>query len=137
MKTKSQQRSDQVFLRVSNYVSQADNEPFLRKYKGLCKRSGGMLRKMGLMQFVVYLQAKGQRPSEVQHRALLDHLRQSMTSLELTGSNNADQWIASIRGMPLPAYMRTTREVLQLLYWHKQIADVLIEGNADIHGEGD
>lgn len=136
MKSKSQNLSDQVFKRVEHYLSDvpADKQ---RKYKGLCKRSGGMLRTMGLMQFLVYLEAKGQRDAEVQHNDLLEHLRESMEKLSQTQAQNTQQWIRAVRQMPLPSYMRSTREVLQLLYWHKQIADVMIQGNADFHGEDD
>jgi CRISPR type III-B/RAMP module-associated protein Cmr5 len=135
--TKSQKYSQIVFLHVDTYRSNTTEREVQRKYKGLCKRAGGLLRTMGLMQFVAYLMAKGTHNNEAHHLMLLGQLRDSLHQAGIAPRTNHDEafrdWIANRNNVP--EYMRVTREVLAFLYWHKQFADILIEGNADDNGE--
>ena len=91
---------------------------------------------MGLIQFLTYLQAKGQKETEIHHKDLLKHLHVECCNLVAgVQANQVEAFLGHVRGYDLPKYMQVTREVLLLLRWHKQISDVLIEGTADDHGE--
>ena len=134
MKTKSQKYSDIVFNRVSDYVNNStDDSSRKRKYKGLCKRAGGVMRTVGLIQFITFLLAKTQ--NEPQHGMLLNHLRYELVTLDIvTNANDVNSLVQRVRMQSLPNYMRTTTEVLRLLQWHKRISDILIEGTVDENG---
>ena len=132
--SKSQRYSASVFTTIQQYVTNpAYEQQRKEKYKILCKRSGGLLRTMGLIQFLTYLQAKGQK--EFNHKDLLDHLRSECCTL-VAGVKGQDeeQFLKNVRNYDLPIYMQVTREVLLLLRWHKQISDVLIKEPVDVHG---
>jgi len=136
--TKSQIFSKHAFDRVQSRVQQATDEKGgyrLRKYKSLCKRSGGALRVMGLMQFLTFLEARGQR--EPQHHDLLDDLRTSCQYLGLPTGGDRAAYLATVRGLELPRYMHLTREVLRLLDWHKRLSDIMIEGTVDDNSAGE
>ena len=132
--SKSQRFSTQVFDRVKARVQELGSQDERnRKYKALCRRSGGTLRVMGLIQFLTFLEAKGQR--EPQHRDLLDDLRTSCKFLGLpTAAENAD-FVNKVRKLHLPRYMHMTREVLRLLDWHKRLSEIMIEGHVDDYSE--
>ena len=135
MQSKSQQYSDAVFRGVAAYVNQTDNQT-KKKYKSLCKRAGGVLRTVGLIQFLTFLKAKSMG-SEIHHGTLLEHLQQELNEFGIVNSNNTDAnaMLTAIREQSLPNYMHTTKEVLKFLQWHKRMADILIEGTADESGE--
>ncbi|MBI5591684.1 MAG: type III-B CRISPR module-associated protein Cmr5 [Deltaproteobacteria bacterium] len=132
MQSKSQRFSDVVFTRVQQIAQSqqqgGENDRRARKYKSLCKRSGGVLRNSGLMQYLAFLKARGQRPSEYHHQILYLHLQDEIRVLGMIGGN-VDLFDYS-RQTGLPVYMRLTREVLLLLQWHKRLADTLIQGDA-------
>ncbi len=133
-KTKNQCFSQAVFERVTQQVNALGQGTLrLRKYKGLCKRSGGMLRTMGLIQYLTFMRARGQRQTEIQYLDLLEDLRVESRTLNLVSGNidNQEHFLANIRSLELPKYMYLTREVLRLLDWHKRLADVLIQGAVD------
>ena len=134
--TKSQVFSQHVFDRIQGRITDHGGdvrcEP-LRKYKSLCKRAGGSLRVMGLIQFLTFLEARGQR--EAQHHALLEDLRVSCGFLGLPTAGDSRGYLNAVRQLKLPQYMRLTREVLRLLDWHKRLADIMIEGTVDDYSE--
>lgn len=134
MQTRSQKYSDKVFALVSGLVGERGDKDEVKRYKSLCKRAGSMLRTVGLIQFLTYLKAKSGASKNEHYRILLDHLRDSVNGLNLLQCGDSQRMLALVRGQNLPDYMRLTREVLQLLQWHKRIADILIEG---IVPEGD
>ena len=131
-KSRSQRCSDIVFRQVNELVEKNKDNTLLPKYKALCKRSGSLLRTVGLIQFLVFCQAKGM--GEKHYAWLLEHLRLELAKSMGLKCSDEKGFLEQIRQQALPQYMRTTREVLWLLQWHKRIATVLIEGNAD---EGD
>ena len=134
--TKSQRFSKHVFDRVQHRIAEfSDEGTRLRKYKSLCKRAGGNLRVMGLTQFLTFLAARGQRASEVHHHDLLEDLRLSCGYLGLPTAGDRLKYLATVRELQLPQYMRLTREVLRLLEWHKRLSDIMIEGTVDEHAE--
>jgi len=136
--TRSQKYSQAVFELVRDLVNAPEkkqlNNQGVRRYKALCKRSGSMLRTVGLIQFLIYLKAKAMKNGEEHHRALLEHVQSALGSLKILESKDTDIMIDKIRKHNLPEYMRLTREVLHLLQWHKRISDILIQGTA---AEGD
>jgi len=132
--TRSQKYSQAVFALVEALVNRQGNDQGVRRYKALCKRSGSMLRTVGLIQFLTYLKAKSMKNGEEHHLRLLEHLQSALGSLKILGSKSPDEMIDQIRQKNLPEYMRLTREVLHLLQWHKRISDILITGTA---AEGD
>ena len=134
MQSKSQLYSEAVFNRVSAYANNREtDQQTKKKYKSLCKRSGGLLRTVGLIQFLTFLQAKS--GNEVQHGTLLEHLHQELAQFDVVGGGSLNAFLANIRGLSLPCYMRATKETLRFLQWHKRIADILIEGTADESGD--
>ena len=112
----SQKYSNEVFSTVQKRVQEGRDVNVLRQYKGLCKRSGGILRTVGLIQYLVFLQAKS---------AQWPHYEMLLNDL----LKNCGFTIEQVRTMSLGEYMQATRRVLLLLQWHKRIADILIQGN--------
>ena len=133
MQTKSQLFSDAVFRRISAYINIETDDKAKKKYKSLCKRAGGLLRTVGLIQFLTFLNAKAMG-KEIQHEILLQHLQQELHHFKIVKSNNISQMLTKIREQSLPNYMHTTKETLKFLQWHKRIADILIEGTVDDSG---
>ena len=125
--TRNQRYSDLVFARVQEVGEQGDTA---KRYKSLCKRAGGILRTVGLIQFLAFITAKAEH-GELHYLILTDHLREEMNALHLTGGNDARSLLSVVQSMNLPAYMQTTRAALQLLQWHKRIAEIMIHGDAD------
>lgn len=125
--TRNQRYSDLVFARVQGVGEHGDMP---KRYKSLCKRAGGILRTVGLIQFLAFITAKAER-GELHYQMLTEHLREELNALHLTGGNDARTLLAVVQTMDLPAYMQTTRAALQLLQWHKRIAEIMIHGDAD------
>ena len=132
MQSRSQRFSDMVFRRVFEIADEqtqgGEFDKKAKKYKSLCKRSGGMLRNSGLMQFIAFLKARGQRDSQRHHIILYDHLAEELQESGIMGNN--DNLFRFCYTISLPMYIRLTREVLLLLQWHKRLADTLIQGDA-------
>jgi len=133
MKSKSQIYSEIVFTKVQDYVAGHTDEKSVKKYKSLNKRAGGVLRTVGLIQFLTFLKAKAPNrdSKEIHHHFLLEHLREELSELEIVRTQDTSELLNNIRGQELPEYMRTTSETLRLLQWHKRISDILISGTAE------
>jgi CRISPR type III-B/RAMP module-associated protein Cmr5 len=131
MQSKSQEYSQKVFEDIEQLVKDKD-ENALKRYKSLVKRSGGILRSVGLIQYLTFLAAKAAKTSEIHHEFLLNHLSDELNSLEiLPAATNRDEFIKTVQGQELPQYMRLTQEVLKLLQWHRRISEILISGTAN------
>jgi len=125
--SKSQEYSNLVFTQV-NELLQSDQTPeSIKRYRSLCKRSGGLLRTVGLIQFLTFLAAKASKESEVHHQYLLDHLVTELKQLNILQAKDSEDLLTQVRIQNLPHYMHTTTQVLKLLQWHKRIADILIK----------
>lgn len=129
MHTRSQRYSDKVFNSIQNYIDGEIVDLQKRKYKSLCKRAGGVLRTVGLIQFLTFLAARNSK--EVQHGILLKHIRQELNKLGIISDDDEPKFLKTVRQATLARYMKLTTDVLTLLQWHKRICDVLIEGTAD------
>lgn len=135
---RSQRYSALVFDNVETVAKRQQNnkkDKVPSRYKGLCKRAGGILRTVGLIQFMAFIEAKGAR--ETHYEILGEHLSREFRDTGLIANETPRQFLESIRRMNLPTYMNTTRAALQLLQWHKRIAEILIEGTADDQSEED
>lgn len=120
----SQKYSNIVFPRIQKNLNKAPND-VLKQYKSLCKRSGGILRTVGLIQYLAFIMAKSK---DKHYEMLLNDLTDEWK--ELSGNNaiaNANDFLDNVRAMMLSDYMQCTRRVLMLLQWHKRIADILIK----------
>lgn len=126
--TNSQKCSKAVFDAVQQFIdkNKSKETELLLPYRSLCKSAGGMLRTVGLSQFLVYLRAKGVESKEFQE--LLNQL--SAEFYEVFESRKAPEdpgkFIQDVQEQELPQYMFCTRRILILLQWHKRIASVLI-----------
>lgn len=129
MRTRSQRYSDTVFNSIQTFVNQEQDILLQRKYKSLCKRAGGVLRTVGMIQFLTFLAAR--KPKEIQHGILLEHIRMELSTLGILSVNAEQDLLRLVRQATLAKYMQLTTDVLTLLQWHKRICDVLIEGTAD------
>ncbi|MGK5093672.1 type III-B CRISPR module-associated protein Cmr5 [Deltaproteobacteria bacterium TL4] len=134
MQTKNQKYSDLVFKKIEQLKMEKGEDKPVKRYKSLCKRAGGVMRTVGLIQFLTFLAAKATKPREVHHQYLLDHLTQELHAMRLVTATDSRTLLEMVRRQNLPEYMQTTKEVLRFLQWHKRIADILIEGTAE---EGD
>lgn len=127
LQSRSQIYSDQVFTQITEFINNDSDQDVRKRYKSLCKRSGGLLRTVGLIQFLVFLSAKATKGSEVHHQHLLDQLVNELKALKvLPAIQNSNDLTETVRKQNLPEYMYTTKQVLLLLQWHKRLADVLI-----------
>jgi len=123
---RSQRYSDLVFKNVTAMSDAKSDTP--KRYKSLCKRAGGIFRTVGLIQFMAFIEAKSAK--EDHYKFLADHLRRELKDLNLVPDYAPAKCMETIRGMQLPAYMHISRSVLQLLQWHKRIAEIMIEGDS-------
>ena len=136
-KSKSQKYSQKVFENISKLVEEQSDENGkqkkpLARYKSLSKRSGGLLRTVGLIQFLTFLAAKATKPSEIHHDFLLKHLSYELNELKILVNKDWTQLIEKVQKQELPQYMRLSQEVLKLLQWHRRISEILIIiGTAD------
>ncbi|QTA80250.1 Putative CRISPR type III-B/RAMP module RAMP protein Cmr5 [Desulfonema limicola] len=132
MQSKSQLYSDLVFINVQDLVQSLENDDKrLKKYKSLCKRSGGVFRTVGLIQFLTFLAAKATKDTEKHHEDLLSHLRLELHTCNIVNSENIVSFLAAIRQQEFAEYMRTSAETLKFLQWHKRISDILIIGTVE------
>lgn len=130
--TTSQKYSNIVFSRIQANVNATTDGDVLRRYKSLCKRSGGILRTVGLVQYLAFVMAKSKEDKGDHYKMLLNDLAEEWKSL--SGNNmiaNANVFLDNVRAMMLSDYMQCTRRMLLLLQWHKRISDILIEGEDD------
>jgi CRISPR type III-B/RAMP module-associated protein Cmr5 len=126
MQSKSQVYSNIVFPQIQSLINQHQADESIKRYKSLCKRSGGLLRSVGLIQWLSFLAAKAAR-GEVHHQYLLDNLVTELTAINKTIKvKTSEELLLTVRKQNLPEYMYTTTQVLKLLQWHKRIADILI-----------
>ena len=129
MRSKSQIYADIVFQQVRDLVAESPSEEHQKlagKYRSLCKRSGGVMRTVGLIQFLTFLAAKAQKDREKHHEYLLHHLQASLNETGVVLSADPKALLRIVREQALPEYLRTTTEVLKLLQWHRRMAEVLI-----------
>ena len=131
MKCKSQIYSELVFKHIQGLVAEQSDDKMIRRYKSLCKRSGGVMRTVGLIQFLTFLAAKATKESEIHHEHLLNHLRLSLDEIGLIRTQNNSDFLSAVRQQSLAEYMRTTNEILKFLQWHRRIAEILIAGTAE------
>ena len=127
--TTSQKYSQIVFARIQKNIESNRDTKVLRQYKGLCKRSGGVLRTVGLVQYIAFLKAKSGKYAH--YKMLLADL-----TTESGNGDNTDAFMQKVYKMSLSDYMQLTRLVLLLLQWHKRVSDILIEGTCE-SGEDD
>ena len=128
MHINSQKHSDIVFNSIGALVeAQGDDSLPARRYKSLAKRAGGILRTVGLVQFLSFLAAKA---GESHYRSLLDHLTRELDAIDAVPATTPVTLLSKVRQMDLPDYMRTTSLALQLLQWHGRISDIMITGTA-------
>jgi CRISPR type III-B/RAMP module-associated protein Cmr5 len=125
MQSKSQVYSNIVFPQIQSLINQHQPDESIKRYKSLCKRSGGLLRSVGLIQWLSFLAAKAAR-GEVHHQYLLDNLASELTAIKVLKVKDSNELLLTVRKQNLPEYMYTTTQVLKLLQWHKRIADILI-----------
>ena len=126
IQSKSQKFADKVFPNVQD-ASQQDNAA---KYKTLCKKSGSLVRNSGLIQTLAFFQAKSQRKGEEHHKKFYEHLQQELADLKILPPKTTDLF-DYVRKCSVPEYMYLTREILQLLNWHKRLAETLISMEDD------
>lgn len=132
----SQKYSNIVFSRIQKNLNKGSNDE-LKQYKSLCKRSGGILRTVGLIQYLAFIMAKSKDKKGQHYEMLLNDLTAEWK--ELSGNNaiaSANDFLDNVRAMMLSDYMQCTRRVLMLLQWHKRVSDILIKGNCE-SGEDD
>ena len=132
MKTRSQLFSEAVFGNVHEI---ATGDPAnARKYRGLCRSAGSLVRNTGLLPALAFFAARGSR--EPQHHDLLRHLEHELNVLDLVTPplpaadypGGVFPLVSWLRGCDLSDYLRVSRDVLRLLTWHKRLAETLIVG---------
>ena len=132
IRTRSQHHAEMVLQRVQDFVKNTQDSNQQKKYKGLCKRAGSLVRNAGLMQTVAFFEARGRRETEPQYHVLLKHLQEELAEVleqNWSATGQAEHpLVGFVKESDLSTYMRLTRETLQLLNWHKCYVDVLIEG---------
>lgn len=107
-----------------------------KKYKGLCRSAGSLVRNTGLLPALAFFAARGSK--ERQHHDLLEHLENELNALDLitpplraadyrNGVFPLVSWLQNEK-CGLADYLRVSRDVLRLLTWHKRLAETLIEG---------
>jgi CRISPR type III-B/RAMP module-associated protein Cmr5 len=132
MKSKSQAYSQAVFENIQKLIKEEpeDSKP-VKQYKSLTKRAGGLLRSVGLIQFLTFLAAKATKPKEVHHGFLLNHLAHELEALKILAVKTPERLISQVQQQELPQYMRITQEVLKLIQWHRRISEILISGTVE------
>ncbi len=118
---KSQQYSTYVFDQIST-IDRLDSAEAV-SYRSLCKGAGGLFRTVGLVQFMTYIKAKGDKQKH--YTLLFEHLCTELCKIDLFDPESQDL-LTEIRSMDLQRYMHTSRVVLGLLEWHKRLSEIMV-----------
>ena len=90
------------------------------EYKSFCEGFPTLLRSAGLLQTLLFLEAKKAHP----HGTLLKQLKSHFAELGLA-QPNADL-ATTVAGLGTAEYMTWTRMADKIAYWHKRFAQALL-----------
>ena len=91
------------------------------EYRAFCLGFPILLRTAGLLQSLMFLDAKKDHP----HGTLLKHLKKQFHTLGLTDNDTADL-TTKVAGLGTAEYMTWTRMADKIAYWHKRFAQALL-----------
>ncbi len=89
-------------------------------YKSFCEGFPTLLRNAGLLQTLLFLEAKRDHP----HGTLLNQLKQHFTALGLAKENA--NLATTVANLGTAEYMAWTRMADKIAYWHKRFAQALL-----------
>lgn len=94
------------------------------EYLSFCEGFPALLRNAGLLQSVLFLEAKGKHP----HSTLLVHLQEQFIELGLLPKGSKiEQFAAYVAKLPAGEYMTWTRMADLVAYWQKRFAQALLK----------
>jgi CRISPR-associated protein Cmr5 len=114
--TRDQRMAAEVYKLVlaHKFVEKSDES---NQYGGMASKLPILIRTAGLAQALAYVEARGKGGQ----KALLEDLRTQLKwRTDIAPS-------AHVSSMPLPQYMRQTREALAALLWFKRYAQSLLD----------
>ena len=91
------------------------------EYKSFCEGFPILLRTAGLLQTLLFLDAKKDHP----HGALLKHLKRQFHTLGLIDKLDVDL-ATKVAALGTAEYMAWTRMADKIAYWHKRFAQALL-----------
>lgn len=90
------------------------------EYKAFCEGFPTLLRSAGLLQTLLFLEAKKAHP----HGTLLKHLKEQFQSLGMAGSGS--DLSITVAGLGTAEYMTWTRMADKIAYWNKRFCQALL-----------
>lgn len=126
MPNRDQKRAQDSFQSIGQ-VHDTKQEPFHKKYGGLCLKFPAMIQQNGLCQAVAFLEAKGADDNAAsdsnEHKLYLRDLARIVLCREnAAGSDLAGE----ARTATLNSYQRLTRETLHCAVWMKRYAEAVL-----------
>lgn len=112
MRTRSQEWAQEAYQRVEAAASKGGGE-----YKDMALRFPVLVHQAGLAQALAFVHSRGKE----EHRRFADDLAQVL------GYRGLEDLAKAAREAELLAYLRLTREVLQVAEWFKRFAQALIQ----------
>lgn len=112
MRTRSQEWAQKAYEKVEAAAGRGGEE-----YKDMALRLPILVRQAGLAQALAFVHSRGKE----EHKRLGDDLAQVL------GYGNLVELAKAAREAELLAYLRLTREVLQVAEWFKRFAQALIQ----------
>lgn len=122
MKTRDRKIAKLALSHVQPLVKEPETAA---RYRSLARSTGSHLRNSGLMAMVAFLASRDEEAATI----YLEHIR---SSLEAAGAplppqvDRAERLVEHVAGVPLAEYMLLTRASLQVISWHRRMADVLL-----------
>ena len=113
----------EVARRAAEAVTAVGKRPQKERdeHKSFCEGFPVLLRNAGLLQAVVFLEAKRTHP----HGTLLEHLKAQFLALGLLGAQ--ESLSGKIAGLDSVSYMTWTRLADRVAYWEKRFVQALLK----------
>jgi len=119
VRTIEQKRSEFAY----NKVSEVKEKAFSKDYKSLVKNFPMMVLKNGLLQTVVFLQAKGKN----HHDALLKHIKEYLSHASPLSLHFDDTLSEYLSKIDVAKYINITQDILDFAKWLSRYTEALIE----------
>ena len=110
----------QIAAKAAEFVAVVKDGKDPAAYKSFCEGFPTLLRTAGLLQTLLFLEAKRDHP----HGTLLNQLKEHFHLLGLTSANA--NLATTVAALGTAEYMTWTRMADKVAYWHKRFSQALL-----------
>jgi CRISPR type III-B/RAMP module-associated protein Cmr5 len=127
MAASSDRLQHKIAAQAAKFVSEVKSGPADNaEYRSFCEGFPTLLRTAGLLQTLMFLEAKKEAKKGHPHGTLLGHLKSQFATLGLIENDKIDLAV-KVATLPTPEYMTWTRMADKIAYWHKRFAQALLK----------